>query len=41
LQRFFHTAPLSLRDLAICVLLSSAIFWSVEFEKLLRRRNER
>jgi Ca2+-transporting ATPase len=41
LQRFFHTAPLSLRDLAICVLLSSAIFWSVEFEKFLRRRSAR
>jgi Ca2+-transporting ATPase len=38
LQRYFRTAPLSLRDLATCVLLSSVIFWAVELEKWLRRR---
>ncbi len=34
----FDTRPLSLADLAICLALSTAVFWAVEMEKLLIRR---
>jgi Ca2+-transporting ATPase len=37
LQGIFETTALSLRDLAICLALSTVVFWSVEAEKLLRR----
>jgi Ca2+-transporting ATPase len=38
LQRMFRTTALSLTDLAICVLLSTIVFWTVEGEKWWRRR---
>jgi Ca2+-transporting ATPase len=34
----FRTAPLTLEQLAICVVLSTLVFWVVELEKLLIRR---
>jgi Ca2+-transporting ATPase len=37
LQGIFETTALSLKDLAICLLLSTVVFWSVEAEKLVRR----
>jgi Ca2+-transporting ATPase len=37
LQGIFDTTPLSFKDLAICLALSTVVFWSVEAEKLLRR----
>ncbi len=37
LQSFFSTVALSASDLAICLLLSSVVFWAVEIEKWLRR----
>lgn len=38
-QSLFNTTPLGLGDLGICLLFSSIIFWGVEIEKLLLRRN--
>jgi Ca2+-transporting ATPase len=38
LQPVFRTVPLSARDLAICLVVSSLTFWAVELEKFLRRR---
>jgi P-type Ca2+ transporter type 2C len=38
-QRFLETEALPLADLAIAVVLGSIIFWAVEFEKWLVRRN--
>ena len=38
-QRFLEAEALSLADLAIAVVLGSIIFWAVEFEKWLVRRN--
>ena len=37
LQNVFGTAPLSLPDLAVALLLSSVVFWVVELEKLVLR----
>jgi Ca2+-transporting ATPase len=37
LQGIFDTTALSLRDLSICLVLSTVVFWSVEAEKLVRR----
>jgi Ca2+-transporting ATPase len=37
LQGIFGTTSLTLRDLAICLALSTVVFWSVEAEKLVRR----
>ena len=34
LQKFFQTVPLSARDLVVCFVLSSVVFWAVELEKL-------
>jgi P-type Ca2+ transporter type 2C len=38
-RRFLETEALPLADLAISVALSSIIFWAVEIEKWLVRRN--
>jgi Ca2+-transporting ATPase len=38
-QRFLETEALPLADLAIAVALSTIIFWAVEIEKWLARRN--
>lgn len=38
LQTFFRTGPLSLPDLALCLVLSTVVFWAIEIEKWLRRR---
>jgi Ca2+-transporting ATPase len=38
LQRVFHTAPLSLPELAVCLACSCALLGAVEIEKLLIRR---
>ncbi len=37
LQGIFDTTALSLRDLGICLALSTVIFWGVELEKMIRR----
>ncbi len=36
--RIFMTVPLSLRDLALCLVLSSGVFWGMELRKRLGRR---
>lgn len=38
LQRIFQTTALSAADLAICLVLSTIVFWSVEVQKLFARR---
>jgi Ca2+-transporting ATPase len=38
LNAVFYTQPLPLFDLAVCLLLSSLVFFAVEIEKLLQRR---
>ncbi len=38
LNEIFHTQPLPLIDLAVCIALSSIVLWAVEVEKLLVRR---
>lgn len=37
-QQFFETVPLTLNDLALCLVASTAVFWAVEIEKWLVRR---
>ena len=37
-NRMFHTAPLSMGELAACIALSLIVFVAVETEKLLIRR---
>jgi len=37
LQEIFSTQSLSLVELAICIVLSSIVFWAVELEKLIKR----
>ena len=40
MQRIFHTVPLSWRELAVCVAVSSVVLFAVEGEKwVLRRRH--
>jgi Ca2+-transporting ATPase len=36
--KIFGTVPLTLGQLALCLVLSTVVFWVVEFEKLLMRR---
>jgi Ca2+-transporting ATPase len=38
LNSIFHTQPLPIFDLAVCLLLSSLVFFAVEIEKWLVRR---
>ncbi|MEI6970286.1 MAG: cation-translocating P-type ATPase [bacterium] len=38
LQRAFKTVSLSAVDLAVCIVLSTTVFWAVELEKLIKRR---
>ena len=40
LQGVFHTTPLSLVDLLVCLALASIVFWAVELAKWLKRRQE-
>jgi Ca2+-transporting ATPase len=41
LQSLFNTVALSFTDLAICVLLSTSLFWAVELQKwFIRRRSQ-
>lgn len=37
-QTLFNTVPLSVADLALCLLLSTVVFWAVELEKWWLRR---
>jgi P-type Ca2+ transporter type 2C len=39
LQAFFKTTGLSMSNLLLCLILSSIVFWCVEFEKWLLRRS--
>jgi len=41
LQSVFRTNPLSWQELIICLVLSTIVFWGVEFEKYLKRRGDR
>jgi Ca2+-transporting ATPase len=38
MNTIFHTQPLPIFDLAVCLALSSLVLWAVEIEKLLMRR---
>ncbi|MDH4362392.1 MAG: cation transporting ATPase C-terminal domain-containing protein, partial [Nitrospirota bacterium] len=38
LNPIFHTMPLTLDQLGLCLLLSSVVFFAVELEKWVRRR---
>jgi Ca2+-transporting ATPase len=38
LNPIFRTAPLTLPELAVCVLLSAVVFFVIEIEKYLARR---
>ncbi len=40
LNPIFHTQPLGAGELVACLLISSAVFWSVELEKCLIRRGK-
>jgi len=40
LQEIFSTHSLSLTELAICIVLSSIVFWAVELEKLIKRNRQ-
>lgn len=35
---FFNTTPLTLKEFIICMLISTIVFWGVEFEKVVRKR---
>ncbi len=37
-NQIFNTTPLTLEQLAMCIVLSTIVFWGVELEKLLMRR---
>ncbi len=37
LQRVFHTTPLTAAELAVCLAVSTAVFWLVELVKLIKR----
>ncbi|OUL25015.1 cation-translocating P-type ATPase [Nostoc sp. 106C] len=39
-QKLFATLPLSGIDLIVCLIVSSVVFWSVEFQKWLLRRHQ-
>ncbi|MEO0078220.1 MAG: cation-translocating P-type ATPase, partial [candidate division WOR-3 bacterium] len=39
LQRVFHTKPLSLLELTFSLAASTAVFWSIELVKVIRRKN--
>jgi Ca2+-transporting ATPase len=39
LTPIFHTMPLTLNQLALCLLLSTIVFFAVELEKWVRRRS--
>ncbi len=41
LQSVFRTNPLTWQELIICLVLSTIVFWGVEFEKYLKRRGDR
>jgi Ca2+-transporting ATPase len=38
MNRFIYTLPLSITDLIIAVVASSAVFWAIEIQKFIRRR---
>jgi Ca2+-transporting ATPase len=40
MQKIFKTEALSLRDLAIALALSTVVFWAVEVEKWVKRRQD-
>jgi Ca2+-transporting ATPase len=40
MQELFHTHPLSVSDLLICLGLSTLVFWAVELEKWWFRRQK-
>ncbi|MDR4459080.1 MAG: cation transporting ATPase C-terminal domain-containing protein [Nitrospirales bacterium] len=39
LSPIFHTRPLTLDQLGLCLILSTIVFFGVEIEKWIRRRN--
>jgi Ca2+-transporting ATPase len=41
LQSVFRTRALTWQELLICLVLSTIVFWAVEFEKYLKRRSDR
>jgi Ca2+-transporting ATPase len=40
LQGIFRTVPLGGKDLAVCLVASSAVFWAIELDKLRARRDK-
>jgi Ca2+-transporting ATPase len=40
LQGIFRTVPLGGKDLAVCLVASSAVFWAIELDKLRARRGK-
>jgi Ca2+-transporting ATPase len=38
MNRFVYTQPLPLTDLIVAIVASSAVFWAIEIQKLIRRR---
>jgi P-type Ca2+ transporter type 2C len=38
MNQFIYTLPLSITDLIIAVVVSSAVFWAIEIQKFIRRR---
>jgi Ca2+-transporting ATPase len=40
LQGIFRTVPLGGKELAVCMIASSAVFWAIEFDKLCVRRGK-
>ncbi|MEO0081946.1 MAG: cation-translocating P-type ATPase [candidate division WOR-3 bacterium] len=41
LQRVFHTRPLTLPELAICLVVSTLVFWLIELVKFIKRSSSR
>jgi Ca2+-transporting ATPase len=41
LNSFFHTSPLTWKELLTAIVASSIVFWAVELEKLVKRRQSR
>lgn len=41
LNRFFHTKPLTTKELLLTIVISSLIFWTLEIQKFIRRKRSK